>query len=135
MFNPRFAMILMTLVLALGVGHRPADAQTAPDSIAIAANARVRVSARFLGAGWHDGTITRISLASDGECFGFAPTARTDSGAVTIDGVDSLEVWVQGTPSESVTPPRDIVRTPGKWIGVARTRKQSLSSGCQRSRQ
>lgn len=123
-------MILITLVLALGAGHMRADAQAASDSVAIAANAKARVSARFLGAGWHEGTLARISLSSGGDCFGFAPTARTDIGAVTIDGTDSLEVWVPGTESQSAIPQRDTVRTPGKWIGVPRTRVQSLSKGC-----
>jgi len=130
MLNPQFAMIMITLVLALGAGHRRANAQAPSDSIAIAVNAKVRVNARFLGTGWHEGTLARISLSSGDECFGFAPTARTDIGAVTIDGTDSLEVWVPGTQPRSAIPQRDTVRTPGKWIGVPRTRIQSLSKGC-----
>jgi hypothetical protein len=130
MLSPRFAILLITLVLALAARHRRADAQAPSDSVVIATNAKVRVTARFLGAGWHEGTLIRISLSSGGECLGFAPTARTDIGATTIDGVDSLDVWVPATRPASATPVRDTLPSPGKWIGVTRTRRQSLSKGC-----
>ena len=130
MIRSKFALTLTTLVCAFGASQAPARAQSLPDSVAIATNSRVRVSAPSLGAGWHDGRIVKISLSSGGDCYGVAPTSRTDIGAMTIDGVDSLEVWIDGTRKESATPQRDTVRSPGTWMGVTRARRQSLSKGC-----
>lgn len=124
-------MILFTLVLLLGAGHRRASAQAPSDSVAIAPNAKIRVNTRILGAGWHEGTLARISLSNGDECLGFSPTARSDLRAVTIDGSDSLEVWVPDNRAESAMAKRDTVRARGAWIGVSRERIRALSKGCE----
>ena len=130
MLNPRSFMLLITVVLAPAAGYRGADAQAPSDSVTIVTNATVRVTARFLGAGWHEGTLIRISLSSGGDCLGFAPGDRTDVGATTIDGVDSLEVWAPVALPASAAAVRDTLFSPGKWIGLTRTRRQALAKGC-----
>ncbi len=130
MLKPRFAMLLITFVLAFVAGDKRADAQAPSDSVVISTNAKVRVTSRFLGAGWHEGTLIRISVSSGGDCLGFAPTARADFRATTIDGLDSLEVWAPAALPASATSVREPVPAPGTWIGLTRTRRQSLSKGC-----
>lgn len=135
MCNSLLSVPVALLVLALSAGQTPIVAQSPPDSVPIANHARVRVQDRSLGPGWHDGQLVRVSLSLGGDCVTFAPAARADIGGMTLDGADSLEVWVAGVLPTSAAAAVDSTHFSGHWMKMERARWLLLSAGCRAKRQ
>jgi hypothetical protein len=125
------AVIIAVPLLAPGLTSNPLVAQAGADSVPLSAGTRVRVQGTFLGRGWHDGHLVELAVTGAGNCLAFEPAGSSRVAAMLLNASDSLEVWVPGTPSDASVARSDTTPAPGQWIGISRSRRAALSSGCR----
>lgn len=125
----RLAFIVLS---SCASGAIPHSANAQADSAVLARNLPARVRYSPLGPGWHEGRLVGMSVSNAGECLAFGPAAPSQLVGVSLDGVDSLEVFVPMTRPDSGGASRVTSGAQGKWLGVPRFRRDSLAAGCVR---
>jgi len=120
------------LLLAPPLASGPAVAQAQSDSVPLAAGVKVRVHGTSLGAGWHEGRLVQMEITGAGDCLAFQPAAPSHIAGMMLDATDSLEVWVRHASTDSSVVRGDTTPTQGQWVGVSRTRWQTVSLGCRK---